>query len=54
MNTTTGFKLLLQKTRETTIFGPSFTENWKEKKKWGFPLKLFYFTDVFEKILQHF
>ena len=30
--TTTGFKFLLQKTRETAIFGPSFTETLK--KKW--------------------
>jgi len=32
MHTTTGFKFLLQKTRETAIFGPSFTETLKKKK----------------------
>ena len=37
MNTTTGFKFLLEKTRETVIFGPSFTETVKKKKKGGFP-----------------
>ena len=35
MNTTTGFKFLLEKTRETVIFGPSFTETVKKKKKWA-------------------
>ena len=33
MNTTKGVKFLLQKTRETAIFGPSFTEYLKEKIK---------------------
>ena len=39
MNTTTGFKFLLQKIRETPIFRPSFTETAKKKKNEGFPLK---------------
>ena len=30
-------KFLLEKTRETVIFGPSFTETVKKKKKGGFP-----------------
>ena len=39
--TTTGFKFLLQKTRETANFRPSFTETVHKKKKMGgFPLKL--------------
>ena len=34
--TTTGFKFLLQKTRETANFRPSFTETvHKKKKKWA-------------------
>ena len=33
MNTTTGFKFLLQKHVNTAIFGPSFTEYHKEKIK---------------------
>ena len=37
--TTTGFKFLLQKTRETAIFGPSFTETFNKKKMRGFLLK---------------
>ena len=37
--TTTGFKFLLEKTRETVIFGPSFTETVKKtKKKWKISL----------------
>ena len=39
--TTTGFKFLLQKTRETAIFGPSFNETLK-KKKVRFPPKTEY------------
>ena len=37
IETTTGFKLLLEKTRETAIFGPSFTETLTKKKNLRFP-----------------
>ena len=45
--TTTGFKFLLQETRETAFFGSNFTETVKKNKNGRFPIKTIGFWSEF-------